>query len=305
MIDRRQFLKDSSRIAAVATGWTAASVAVASTRSSVGSAVGTSANDRIVLAMIGVGGRGTGLMSWSLDHPRVVMGTLCDVSERRLASASKTVSDKGRRRQSRAPARVSDFRRVLDDKSIDAVIVATPHHWHCPIAVRALEAGKHVYVEKPASHVFKEGRLLADASRRSRRIVQQGTQMRSSEVTAAAAKVLSSGILGEIKMAKAWGVEPRSHPATRPPDQPVPDWLDWERWLGPAPDRPFNPHRFSRIHLAGHRHPLAGRRRPAHHRRRRHDRVLQDGFSGLLGSGGHQEARRRELQSQGAIGSVA
>ncbi len=244
-MDRRRFLSDSSRIAAAATGWTAASAA-ASRWSLASSPARTSANEKVVIGVIGVGGRGSGLMSWALDHPRVVVGSVCDVSDQRLAGAARAVAEKSGPRQTQAPARERDFRRVLDDRSLDGVIVATPHHWHGPIAVRALEAGKHVYVEKPASHVFREGRLLVEASRRSQRIVQQGTQMRSSEVTAAAAKVLSSGILGEIKMAKAWGVEPRAHHGPRPPDEPAPEWLDWDRWLGPAPERPFNPHRFTR-----------------------------------------------------------
>lgn len=236
MIDRRQFLRDAGRLASAAVGLTAVPLMARGAR--------PASDDAIVLAMIGVGGRGSALMDWALNHPRVAIGSVCDVSDQRLASAAKKVSQKDPK--GRSPTRVRDFLRVLDDKSIDAVVVATPHHWHCPIAVRALDAGKHVYVEKPASHVLREGRLLVEAARRNKRIVQQGTQMRSSEVTAAAAKVLASGTLGEIKMAKAWGVEPRRHHGKRPPDQPVPEGLDWDRWLGPAPARPFNQHRFRR-----------------------------------------------------------
>jgi predicted dehydrogenase len=112
--------------------------------------------------------------------------------------------------------------------------------------VRALEQGKHVYCEKPASHVFREGRLLVEAAQRNKRVFQHGTQMRSSEVTAEAGKVLASGVLGEIKMAKAWGVEPRGHHPAAVPDSSPPAGLDYEMWLGPAPSRPFNPIRFRR-----------------------------------------------------------
>jgi predicted dehydrogenase len=132
---------------------------------------------------------------------------------------------------------------VLDNPSVEAVVIATPHHWHTSIAVRAMQAGKDVYVEKPASHVFREGRLLVDTARKYKRIVQHGTQMRSSEVTAKAAEVLKSGILGEVKMTKAWNVQRHTHEAAMP-DAPVPPGVDYDMWLGPAPKRPFNPHRF-------------------------------------------------------------
>ena len=143
----------------------------------------------------------------------------------------------------KTPQTTHDYRTIIDDKSIDAVVIATPHHWHCPIAVPALLAGKDVYVEKPASHVFQEGRLLVDAARKNGRIVQHGTQMRSSPVTAEAAEVLKSGILGDIKITKAWNVQDRGF--ARPvPDSDPPVGVDYDRWLGPAKKRPFNRNRF-------------------------------------------------------------
>ena len=113
----------------------------------------------------------------------------------------------------RAPRQEADFRRVLDDPKITVLIVAVPHHWHALIALRALAAGKHLYLEKPASHVFAEGPALVAAARKSGKILQHGTQMRSSPVTLAAGEVLKSGVLGAIKLAKAWGVEPRGRRA--------------------------------------------------------------------------------------------
>lgn len=230
LVNRRQFLTNSgSMVSAAAFGLTA-------------KAGSGSVNDKIVCAMIGVGGRGNYLMNHVIGHTSTVVKTVCDVNRRNLGRGAEAAAGK----QGGKVKQVADFRRVLDDDSIDAVIVATQHHWHCPIAVRALEAGKHVYVEKPASHVFREGRLLVEAARRSNRIVQHGTQMRSSEVTAAAGKVLASGVLGEIKMSKAWGVEPRPQHPKPVPNQAPPDYLDFDMWLGPAPKRPFNPNRFRR-----------------------------------------------------------
>ena len=243
-LDRREFLTQTGRLSAGA----ALGVSAMANQSSGATPLAARrqpkapANESILIAMIGVGGRGHALMNWAANHRSAVIATVCDVNERNLARAADSVESS----QGRRPVRVDDFRRVLQDGAIDAVFVATPHHWHCPIAVRALEAGKHVYVEKPASHVLREGRLLVQAARQSGRIVQQGTQMRSSEVTAAAGRVLASGILGEIKMSKAWGVEPRAHHSEPVPDRSPPDWLDYNMWLGPAPRRPFNPNRFRR-----------------------------------------------------------
>lgn len=197
------------------------------------------ANDRIGVAVIGLNGMGHFHVRTLVGRSDVQVVALCDVDDNVLARAAKTVKDAG----GTEPKRIKDFRKLFDDRSIEAVVVATPHHWHSPIAVRAMQAGKDVYVEKPASHVFREGRLLIDAARKHQRIVQQGTQMRSSDVTAKAAEVLASGILGQIKMTKAWNVQRHKH-RTAVPDAPVPPGVDYEMWQGPAPKRPFNPNRF-------------------------------------------------------------
>jgi len=166
---------------------------------------------------------------------------LCDIDDAVLArgvSAVREIADD-------TPRTTRDFREIIDDDSIHAVVIATPHHWHCPIAVPALLAGKDVYVEKPASHVFHEGRLLVDAARKNRRIVQHGTQMRSSPVTAEAAEVLASGILGKINITKAWNVQDQGF-AKPVSDGQRPAGVDYDRWLGPAQKRPFNQNRFHR-----------------------------------------------------------
>ena len=169
----------------------------------------------------------------------VRVAAVCDVDQKVLAHARETVKNV----DGHAPVSVEDFRRLLDDKSINALIVATPNHWHSPVAINAVQAGKDVYVETPCSHVFREGQVLVQAARRFRRVVQHGTQMRSSEVTAKAAEVLDSGILGTVKMSKAWNCRRRSH---RHPvlDSPAPKYVNYDMWLGPAPKRPFNVNRF-------------------------------------------------------------
>jgi len=232
-LDRRQFLKEAGAgVAGVA--------AVVSTASH---AVGrTDANSQIKLAAIGVGGRGNYLLNQFAAHDDVAITVLCDVNEKNLARAAESV----RQIKGAKPRMVADFQRVLDDKSVDAVIIATPHHWHTPIAVRALAANKHLYVEKPASHVFREGRLLVEAAKKNKCVFQHGTQMRSSEVTERAGEVLASGLLGEIKQSKAWGVEPRPHWPDPVADSTAPDYLDYDAWLGPAPQRDFNELRFRR-----------------------------------------------------------
>ena len=230
MQNRRQFLGQTTAATA------ALSVTAVGHRSWSSPAIGT-----VVCAVIGVGGRGAGLMNQSIEHKSAAVAAVCDVNQRSAARAAASAEAK----QNRKVRQVDDFRRILDDKSIDAVIIAAPHHWHSPIAIRALQAGKHVYVEKPASHVFREGRLLVEAARSSGRVMQHGTQMRSSAVTIEAGKVLASGLLGEIKLARAWSIEPRNHP-NPVPDAAPPEYLDYDQWLGPAPERPSNFNRLNR-----------------------------------------------------------
>ena len=198
-----------------------------------------SANDRVSVAVVGLGGMGRGHVDRLLAAPGAVCVALCDIDQSMLdREQEKVLQATGAR-----PRGVKDFRHVLDDTSVDAVVVATPHHWHVHMAIPALRAGKDVYLEKPGSHVFREGRLLVEAAQETNRIVQHGTQMRSSQVTARAREVLDSGVIGEIKMSKAWNLQQHRH--RQPvPDAPEPPGVDYDLWLGPAPQRPFNPNRF-------------------------------------------------------------
>lgn len=198
------------------------------------------ANDKVSLAVIGVGRMGSGHVKMLLAAPGAHIGALCDINQEKTERAGQQVN----REKGHTPRLEQDFRYLLEDKSIDAFVVATPHHWHIPVTLRALAAGKDVYVEKPASHVFREGRLLIDAARKYQRIVQHGTQMRSSETLAKAGEVLKSGILGEIRMSKAWNIQKRSHPDPAA-DASTPAGVNYDLWLGPAPARSsFNPNRF-------------------------------------------------------------
>jgi predicted dehydrogenase len=145
--------------------------------------------------------------------------------------------------QSPPPRHTAHYEDVLADPDVAACLIATPHHWHAPIALAAMAAGKDVYIEKPISHVYNEGQLIIAAARKYGRIVQQGSQMRSSPVTEKAGALLKEGIIGEIKVARAWTAEVRSVAPPLPDGEP-PEGVDYDRWLGPAPKRPFNPHRF-------------------------------------------------------------
>jgi predicted dehydrogenase len=199
----------------------------------------TGAGERIACAVIGTRGRGRTFYAPLSTRKDTTVAALCDVDATALGAAATAVE----KSQGRAPRTVEDFRRILEDKTIDAVFICTPHHWHAPIALRALAAGKHVYVEKPASHVYREGQLLLEAAARHKRIVQHGTQMRSSEVTARARELIAKGELGEVKMAKAWNVQRHSHRAAVKDAEP-PKGVNYDLWLGPAANRPFNANRF-------------------------------------------------------------
>ncbi len=229
-IPRRNFLSDSL----------GGAVALSTLASGAVGQASASSNEKVALGVVGTGGMGRSHIGRILARSDVVIAGLCDVDENALGRAASIVESK----TGKKPKLVGDFRRLLDDPSIDALLIATPHHWHCPIAIPAIQAGKGVYLEKIGSHVFREGRVLVEASRKHQRIFQHGTQMRSSAVTAKAGEILESGLLGEIKMARAWNVQRHAH--RQPvPDAPTPPGVNYDLWLGPAPQRPFNPNRFS------------------------------------------------------------
>jgi predicted dehydrogenase len=194
----------------------------------------------IRLGIIGCGG----IMSMHVKglverREAVSFAWLCDVDPRQLDKMASNVAAF----QSTPPKRTARFEDVVADPDVDACIVATPHHWHAPIAIALMQAGKDVYIEKPISHVFAEGPSIIEAARKYGRVVQQGSQMRSSPVTEKAGRLLKEGVIGQVKVARAWTAELRQEVHALPDSTP-PEGVDYDRWLGPAPVHAFNPHRF-------------------------------------------------------------
>lgn len=191
------------------------------------------ANDKVVLGQIGCGRRGEKHLLALSELENVKVAYVCDPDSNRLATAAKQVS------RSKS---VSDFRKILDDPAVHGVTIATPDHWHTPMALMAIQAGKHVYVEKPCGHNLREGRLLCDASQNSSLIVQHGTQARSCKGFMEVIQMLREGIIGEVLAAKAWNIQRREDIGRRSPSDP-PAGFDYDLWLGPAEEMPFQVNR--------------------------------------------------------------
>jgi predicted dehydrogenase len=230
-VNRRDFLTTS---AAVAWG---ASLASADDQKNV------SANDKVVLALIGCGGMGRANLNAFMRLPDFEVAAVCDVDPKHIKLALEDI--KKRQRPTEQVQQEQDFRRIIDRKDIDAVIVATPDHWHAYVLLAACANGKDVYCEKPLSHNIVEGRAMVDAARRHKRVVQIGTQQRSGKHFQDAVKYVRSGRLGTIGMCRTWitnntAPEGNGHP----PDDNPPPGVDYDLWLGPAPKRPFNINRF-------------------------------------------------------------
>lgn len=197
------------------------------------------AGGRIRVAVMGVRGRGSRLAGEFSRQREVEVVYLCDPDSGVFERALKAVEETGKPR----PATIGDFRRALDDQSIDALVIGAPDHWHAPATILACQAGKDVYVEKPASHNLREGRLMVEAARRYGRIVQHGTQARSDAGVRQAIEYIQAGKLGKVLMAKAWNVQMRQN-IGRQEDSPVPAGVDFDMWTGPAPMLPFNRNRY-------------------------------------------------------------
>lgn len=195
------------------------------------------ASDEIAVGVIGTGGRGTLLMTTFQKEPGVRIAAVCDVYEPNLERAISLAA----KAQSQAPQAYRDYRRLLDDKQIQAVIIATPEHWHHRMVLDALAAGKDVYVEKPLCQTPEQGVELMDAEARSRQVVQVGMQRRSYDLYQQAREVIAAGTLGQVRMIRSWWLN--NYLRTRPVTQ-LEGKLDWEQWQGPAPRRPFDPNRF-------------------------------------------------------------
>jgi predicted dehydrogenase len=199
-----------------------------------------SANEKIRVGLIGCGGMGKGDLATFFLHPDTDCAVVCDVDDRQIAEAVKLVQEKRGHR----PDTVKDFRRVLDRRDVDVVLVATPDHWHALPTVMACQANKDVYVEKPLATTIAEGRAMLEAARRHNRIVQMGAQRRSCPTYAQAVEMVQSGKLGKVGLVRAWAYLDWIKPIGSPPDGAPPAGVDYAMWLGPAPLRPFNPNRF-------------------------------------------------------------
>ncbi len=224
-MNRREFLD-------VAVAGTAGA-AMASTAKSYGQILG--ANDRLNFAIIGLNSRAYAhLSSLKANQARARISHVCDVDSNILAKfAASTKQEMGE-----APATEKDFRKVLALKEIDAITIATPDHWHAPMAIAGVQAGKHVYVEKPCSHNPAEGAMLVEAQRRYGKLVQMGTQQRSSPHTIEIVEKIHAGLIGRPYLGKSWYSNVRKSIGVGKP-APVPAQLDWELFQGPAPRRAY------------------------------------------------------------------
>jgi predicted dehydrogenase len=221
MISRRTFVNG------LAVG--VAGSALASTAKSYAQILG--ANDRLNFAINGLNGRGYAHLSALKNNSKTArVAYCCDVDSKILAKfAAKAEQELGY-----APKPEQDFRKMLESKDVDAITVATPDHWHTPLAVLGLKAGKHVYVEKPSSQNAREGELLVAAQEKYKKCVQVGDQQRSSDFSIAMIQKIHDGYIGEPYMAKAWYANTRLSMGTGKP-APVPENLNWDLWQGPAP----------------------------------------------------------------------
>ncbi len=197
------------------------------------------AHERVRLGIIGLHGHGLSHLKEFASLPDVEVAALCDVDENQFPERLKWLESQGRPR----PRLFTDLRALLDQNDLDAVSVVTPNHWHAVAAIWAVQAGKHVTVEKPFSHTFEEGQKLVAAAQRYGKIIQHGTESRSNPAYQEAIQFLHDGRLGEVYLAKSLCYKWRNTIGLTP-DEPVPAGVHYDLWIGPAPVRPFSRNRF-------------------------------------------------------------
>jgi predicted dehydrogenase len=198
-----------------------------------------SPGDTVNVAVIGIRSRGKDHYRALAKIPNVKIVTLCDIDQRLLPEAVAEVESL----TGHKPSTETEYRKVLEDKNVDAVSIATPNHWHALQTIWACQAGKDVYVEKPVSHTVEEGRKMVEAARKYNRVVQTGTQSRSKVSTLNAINFMNDGRMGDVYMAKGLCFKPRGS-IGHVEDGTIPDGVNWDAFLGPAPYRPFNENRF-------------------------------------------------------------
>ena len=226
-MERRKFLKNTAMLSSA----TLISPAVA---------FGSKANSAIRIGVIGLGNRGSQLTGYFLENPDVEITYLCDVKRSAFARATATVQQK----RGKIPKRVQDFRKVLEDDEVDAVVIAAGLRWHALLTIYACQAGKDVYVEKPMSMTLFEGRKMVEAARKYNRIVQVGSQTNSAAYFLDAMEYVKSGKLGEVSLIRSHIME-NNVEAPQPPanyeGKPIPKGFDWDTWCGPSPLAPYWP----------------------------------------------------------------
>ena len=230
-MQRRTFLKQNAKAAAAASATFALERTLAT-----GAAAPSS---RFRAGFVGVGGRASSLLGCFSAMPEVEIVSVADIDQNRIPKALEIVAE----HKSKPPAVHGDFRRLIDDPSIDILVVGTPDHWHAIPTIMGCQAGKDVYVEKPDGHNIVEGQRMVAAMKKHNRVVQMGTQSRSDPGFLSAMDYIRSGKLGRVLVAKSWE-STRQSSIGHPPDTDPPQGVDYDMWLGPAPVRPFNPKRF-------------------------------------------------------------
>ena len=199
-----------------------------------------SPSDKINLALIGCNSQGFWDLICHLNYPDTNCVALCDVDSKVLNERAEEITKK----YNQTPKLYSDFRKMLEQKDIDAVIIGTPDHWHCLQLVYACQAGKDVYVEKPMANTIAECKVMVDAANYYKRVVQVGQQQRSGFVFQESMKMIKDGTIGKLRKVNIWGNFNYGTGSTPVADGPVPEGVDYDMWLGPAPLRPFNMNRF-------------------------------------------------------------
>lgn len=227
---RRKFIRQSALLA-TATG--------AATTFPAWGTLAAQRQQKIRVGAIGINGMGWADLNALLKHPDVVCTALCDVDKNVLDKRTKELADRGIQTKG-----YDNYRDLLANKDVDAVVIGTPDHWHCLIMVEACAAGKDVYVEKPLGNSIVECQAMVAAANKYNRVVQVGQWQRSQKHFRDAVAFVHSGKLGKIRLVKAWAYQGWMKSIPVKPDAPAPAGVDYELWLGPAKRRPFNPNRF-------------------------------------------------------------
>ena len=229
---RRDFLIDTTKLVTAA-GIAGMPLLAGATRT-------TAASDKLNIALIGCKNMGFGDLQNALKQPGVECAALCDIDSNILTQRSADVA----KLQDKAPVLYKDYRKLMENKDIDAVIIGTPDHWHCLPFIAACQAGKDIYVEKPLANSIAECNLMVKAARKYNRVVQVGQQQRSASHFKNAMDIINAGKIGQLRKVNVWANFNYGIGSPKVPDEAVPAGVDYDMWLGPAPLRTFNPTRF-------------------------------------------------------------